>query len=140
MASQSPFLSTEEVAKLLNVHTKTVAPWIKSGKLPSMKIGREYRIPKEAIEKRVNRITQGPCIIAVANQKGGVAKITLTLNLAAGLALRGKRVLIVDLDPQGGCDVSVGIATDSLNKTVHNVLIDDEVEFTDIYYSNEVWV
>ncbi|MBV9452511.1 MAG: AAA family ATPase [Rubrobacter sp.] len=105
-----------------------------------MKIGREYRIPKEAIEKRVNRITQGPCIIAVANQKGGVAKITLTLNLAAGLALRGKRVLIVDLDPQGGCDVSVGIATDSLNKTVHNVLIDDEVEFTDIYYSNEVWV
>src|SRR3954467_11174146 len=123
------FLTTEEVAKLLNVHINTVARWIKSGKLPSTKIGREYRIPRDAIENRVNRVASGTRIIAVANQKGGVAKTTTTLNLAAGLALRGKRVLVVDLDPQGGSGVSIGIATDALSKSVYNVLIDEEVGF-----------
>jgi chromosome partitioning protein len=126
------FLSTEEVAKLLSVHTNTVARWIKSGKLPSTKIGREYRIPRSAIENRVNRVAQGVRIIAIANQKGGVAKTTTTLNLAAGLANRGKKVLIVDLDPQGGSGISIGIATDSLNKTVYNVLIQDEAGLSDI--------
>src|SRR4051812_46663308 len=126
------YLSTEEVATLLSVHINTVSRWIKNGKLPSTKIGREYRIPRSAIENRVNRVAQGVRIIAVANQKGGVAKTTTTLNLAAGLAIRGKRILAVDLDPQGGSGVSIGIATDALNKTVYNVLIDDEVGFPDI--------
>ena len=132
MVNDNTFLSTEEVAKLLNVHINTVARWIKSGKLPSTKIGREYRIPREAIENRMNRVSQGIRIIAIANQKGGVAKTTSTLNLAAGLALRGKRVLVVDLDPQGGSGVSIGVATDSLNKTVYNVLLEDDLGFTDI--------
>jgi chromosome partitioning protein len=137
MANEGSFLSTEEVAKLLNVHGNTVMRWIKNGKLPSTKIGREYRIPKDAIENRVNRVAQGVRIIAIANQKGGVAKTTSTLNLAAGLALRGKRVLVVDLDSQGGCGVSLGIATDSLNKTVYNVLVDDEVGFSDIIHKTK---
>jgi chromosome partitioning protein len=126
------YLSTEEAAKLLNVHINTIVRWIKTGALPSSRIGREYRIPKQAIENRVNRTPLGTRIIAVANQKGGVAKTTTTLNLAAGLAQRGKRVLIVDLDPQGGSGVSIGIATDALNKSVYNVLIDEEVGFSDI--------
>lgn len=130
--ADNTFLSTEEVAKLLNVHINTVARWIKSGKLPSTKIGREYRIPREAIENRMSKVASGTRIVAVANQKGGVAKTTTTLNLAAGLASRGKRVLIVDLDPQGGSGVSIGVATDALNKSVYNVLIDDEVGFPDI--------
>jgi excisionase family DNA binding protein len=49
--AENTYLSTEEVAKLLNVHSNTVARWIKSGKLPSTKIGREYRIPREAIRR-----------------------------------------------------------------------------------------
>jgi chromosome partitioning protein len=126
------FLSTEEAARLLKVHTNTIVRWIKTGALPSSRIGREYRIPKEAIENRVTRISLGTRVIAIANQKGGVAKTTSTLNMAAGLALQGKRVLIVDLDPQGGCGVSIGIATDALNKTVYNVLIDDETGFSNI--------
>jgi excisionase family DNA binding protein len=130
--AENPYLTTEEVAKLLNVHSNTVARWLKSGKLPSTKIGREYRILRDAIENRMNRVASGTRIIAVANQKGGVAKTTSALNLAAGLAIRGKRVLLVDLDPQGGSGVSIGIATDSLNKTVYNVLINDEVGFPDI--------
>ncbi len=132
MANDNSFLSTEEVAKLLNVHTNTVARWIKSGKLPSTKIGREYRIPREAIENRASRVSSGTRIIAIANQKGGVAKTTSTLNIAAALALSNKRVLIIDLDPQGGSGVSIGIATDTLNKTVYNVLVDDDMGFTDI--------
>ncbi len=132
MASDNTFLSTEEVANLLNVHSNTVMRWIKSGKLPSTKIGREYRIPREAIENRMNKTNQGTRIIAIANQKGGVAKTTSTLNIAAALALNKKRVLIIDLDPQGGSGVSIGIATDTLNKTVYNVLVDDEMGFTDI--------
>jgi chromosome partitioning protein len=132
MEDNSGFLTTEEAARLLNVHPNTIVRWIKSGRLPSSKIGREYRIPREAIKNRVNRVSPGTRIIAVANQKGGVAKTTTTLNLAAGLAQRGKRVLVVDLDPQGGCAVSLGIPTDSLNKTVYNVLMDDSAGFTDI--------
>jgi chromosome partitioning protein len=132
MEDNSGFLTTEEAARLLNVHPNTIVRWIKSGRLPSSKIGREYRIPREAIKNRINRVSPGTRIIAVANQKGGVAKTTTTLNLAAGLAQRDKHVLVVDLDPQGGCAVSLGIPTDSLNKTVYNVLMDDSAGFTDI--------
>lgn len=126
------YLSTEEAAQLINVHPNTIVRWIKWGKLPASKIGREYRIPRDAIENRVRRAAPGTRVIAVANQKGGVAKTTSTVNLAAGLAQQGQRTLVVDLDPQGGCAVSLGIPTDSLNKTVYNVLMDDAVGFTDI--------
>jgi excisionase family DNA binding protein len=64
------FLSTEEAARLLKVHTNTIVRWIKTGALPSSRIGREYRIPKEAIENRVTRISLGTRVIAIANQKG----------------------------------------------------------------------
>jgi chromosome partitioning protein len=132
ITDQNQLLSTEEAAKLLNVHVNTVVSWIKKGLLPSSKFGREYRIPRDAIENRIKRNVPGTRIIAVANQKGGVAKTTTTLNLAAGLASQGKRVLVVDLDPQGGCAVSLGISTDTLRKTVYNVLMNDDVHFTDV--------
>ncbi len=135
MPNDNEYLTTEQAAHLLNVHANTIIRWIKSDKLPASRIGREYRIPRQAITNGVSLVTVGTRIIAIANQKGGVAKTTSTLNLAAALAQRKQRVLVLDLDPQGGCAVSLGIAADSLNKTIYNVLMDDDLSFADIIMS-----
>ncbi|HEY7876168.1 MAG TPA: AAA family ATPase [Actinomycetota bacterium] len=62
-------------------------------------------------------------IIAFANQKGGVAKTTSTLSIAAALAEMGRRVLTVDLDPQGALTYSLGCDPDALEETVNDVLV-----------------
>ena len=61
-------------------------------------------------------------IYAIANQKGGVAKTTTTLSVAAALAERGQAVLVVDLDPQADLTFSLGYDPDELDPTVHDVL------------------
>jgi chromosome partitioning protein len=62
-------------------------------------------------------------VVAFANQKGGVAKTTSTLSVAAALAEMGRRVLAIDLDPQGALSYSTGIDPDSLPETVNDVLV-----------------
>jgi chromosome partitioning protein len=62
-------------------------------------------------------------VIAFANQKGGVAKTTTTLAVAAALAERSNRVLAIDMDPQGALTYSTGIEPDDLDETVNDVLI-----------------
>jgi chromosome partitioning protein len=62
-------------------------------------------------------------VIALANQKGGVAKTTTTLNLGVALAERGKRVLAVDLDPQSNLTMSQGIDPEELDRTMFDVLV-----------------
>jgi chromosome partitioning protein len=64
-------------------------------------------------------------VIAFANQKGGVAKTTTTLNLAAAFAETGHRVLCVDMDPQGNLTMSQGIDPDSLEQSMFDVLVHD---------------
>jgi chromosome partitioning protein len=66
-----------------------------------------------------------PHIFCIANQKGGVGKTTTTVNLAAGLALIGQRVLIVDLDPQGNATMGSGVDKRQLERTVYDVLLED---------------
>ncbi|HET6494588.1 MAG TPA: AAA family ATPase [Thermoleophilia bacterium] len=62
-------------------------------------------------------------VIALANQKGGVAKTTSTVNLGAALREQGLRVLAVDMDPQGNLSMSQGIDTESLDKSMYDVLV-----------------
>ncbi len=63
-------------------------------------------------------------VIAVANQKGGVGKTVTSINLASCLAARGRRVLLLDLDPQGHCGVGLGIDTETLTRTTYDLLVD----------------
>jgi ATPases involved in chromosome partitioning len=66
--------------------------------------------------------------IAIFNQKGGVGKTTTNINLAACLALKGKKILILDIDPQGNTTSGIGISKKGLDKTTYEVLINDKLE------------
>jgi chromosome partitioning protein len=69
--------------------------------------------------------TTHPDVIVFANQKGGVAKTTTTLNLAVAFAETGHRVLCIDLDPQGNLTMSQGIDPDKVEKSLYDVLVND---------------
>ncbi|EOD64566.1 ParA family protein [Amycolatopsis vancoresmycina] len=81
----------------------------------------------------------GPAkIMAMCNQKGGVGKTTSTINLGAALAEYGRRVLLVDFDPQGALAVGLGIQPHELDQTVYNAIMERSVSATDVLMKTRV--
>jgi chromosome partitioning protein len=127
-------LSTQEVASRLAVDTKTVRRYLQQGKLTGSRIGRDYRIPEgsvTALLRRTNPTTStvhSCTVTAVVNQKGGVGKTTTTFNLGVGLHRLGRRVLLVDLDPQAALSASAGIPVAHLTTSVYQALLDENAD------------
>ena len=127
-------LSTQEVAGRLGVDKKTVLRYLHGGKLKGSRIGRDYRIPESAVVALLSKTDTAPAptrtalVTAVVNQKGGVGKTTTTFNLGVALHRLGKRVLLVDLDPQAALSVSAGIPIAHLTASVYQALLDEKVD------------
>jgi chromosome partitioning protein len=84
-------------------------------------------------------LEHGPArTVAVCNQKGGVGKTTTTINLGAALAEQGRRVLLVDFDPQGALSVGLGIQPHDIDNTVYNLLMERDVAAHDVLYKTGV--
>ncbi|MDR7300302.1 ParA family protein [Haloactinomyces albus] len=86
------------------------------------------RIPEPPILDK-----HGPAaVLAMCNQKGGVGKTTSTINLGAALAEYGRRVLLVDFDPQGALSVGLGVQPHQLEQTIYNVIMERSVTLDDV--------
>ncbi|MEI7544578.1 MAG: ParA family protein [Mycobacteriaceae bacterium] len=95
--------------------------------------------PPRAIPTPQPLKSHGPAVvISMCNQKGGVGKTTSTINLGAALAEYGRKVLLVDLDPQGALSAGLGVPHYELAHTVHNLLIEPRVGIDEVLIHTRV--
>jgi len=102
------------------------------------KIGPTGR-PERVIPVPAPLAAHGPAmVISMCNQKGGVGKTTSTINLGAALTEYGRRVLLVDLDPQGALSAGLGVPHYELANTVHNLMVEPRVGIEDVLIPTRV--
>ena len=89
-------------------------------------------------EPEPRRPGQPPTIIAMCNQKGGVGKTTTTISLGAALVELGRRVLLVDFDPQGSLTVGLGVNAHDLDQSIYHALMDRKVGIKDLIMTTSV--
>ncbi|MCX2164167.1 Sporulation initiation inhibitor protein Soj [Corynebacterium auriscanis] len=105
---------------------------------PEQKIGLTGR-PMRELPDPAPLKSHGPAsIIAMCNQKGGVGKTTSTINMGSALAAFGRKVLLVDLDPQGALSAGLGIGHQELDVTVYNLLVDNSLSILDAIHESPV--
>ena len=129
-------------------HLPTDAPdqaaAVAQGQLPGTERAGEGQLgptgrPLPAFPEPQPLTAHGPArVIAMCNQKGGVGKTTSTINLGAAFAELGRRVLLVDFDPQGALSVGLGINPNELDVTVYNLLMDRSTDVRSVIRSTNV--
>ena len=101
-------------------------------------VGPTGRLPR-AIPEPQPRSSHGPAkVVAMCNQKGGVGKTTSTINLGAALAEYGRRVLLVDMDPQGALSAGLGVPHYELEQTIHNLLVEPRASIEEVLLHTRV--
>lgn len=105
---------------------------------PQPEIGPTGR-PRRLLPQPEPLYSHGPArIMALCNQKGGVGKTTSTINLGAALAEHGRRVLLVDFDPQGALSVGLGVNPGQLDRTIYDLLMDPSLPIDDVLLKTAV--
>ena len=107
---------------------------------------RSVRAVDPAAQRRTRPIPEpeplkshGPArVVALCNQKGGVGKTTSTINLGAALTEFGRRVLLVDFDPQGALSVGLGVQPHQLDRTIYDVLMESSVSLDDVLLKTNI--
>ena len=95
--------------------------------------------PRRSVPEPPPLDEHGPArIVALCNQKGGVGKTTSTINLGAALTEYGRKVLLVDFDPQGALSVGLGVQPHQLDRTIYNVLMEHSVDLDDVLLKTNV--
>jgi chromosome partitioning protein len=140
-AEESTLLATDDMRAAARRGREQTADTREDGEEP-----RAGRSADPAAQRRTREVPEpeplnshGPArVVALCNQKGGVGKTTSTINLGAALTEYGRRVLLVDFDPQGALSVGLGVQPHQLDRTIYDVLMESSVSLDDVLLKTNI--